>query len=307
MLRNVSFHTMALMLAAGVATAADPVQTPQVPRANQGNTQPQVRPAAPRESGVQQQQGVRPGERREHVEANRQAHASLDVHIASCLTLANQEEINLAKFALERAQDPRVKEFAEKMIRDHEALNQKLQPYAGQRLVTSTGTPTFKAEGERQPAATSADRREARQELREQGIAPREAREIVREGAQQGGALTPGQRPMEQRTGFRGDDASVSDRMFQIAKEAHKNCEQMVREELSKETGADFDKAFVATQIGAHIGMLAHLKAVQPHVSGHLQQIVTEATQTAEQHKQQVDKLMKDLKMAPAVAAPATR
>lgn len=287
MLRNVSFQTLALMLATGVAVAAEPAQAPT--RGNQGTTQPQVRPAAPMQPGAQQQQ-VRPGERREQVEANRQEHhASLDVHIASCLSLANQEEVNLARFALERAHDPRVKEFAERMIRDHEALNQKLHPYTGHRIPAVTATPTFKSDGERQPAATPADRREARQELREQGATPREVREIVRDATQ---------RPMEQRTGYRGDDASVSDQLFQIAKEAHKNCEQMVREELSKEKGADFDKAFVGTQVGAHIGMLAHLKAAQPHVSGELQQIMKEATQSAEQHKQQADQLMKELKTA---------
>ncbi|HWL11048.1 MAG TPA: DUF4142 domain-containing protein [Planctomicrobium sp.] len=295
MLKDVSFHALALAMLAGVATAAEPVQAPR--EVNQEKTQIQVQPGT-RQPGVQQP-GVQIEKRRDHVDSNRQATSSLEQHVANCLALQNQEEINLARFAMERTQNPKVKEFAEMMIRDHEALNQRLQPFGNHRETASAETRTFSTENERLPVTTPAERREARQELREQGVAPRDAREIVRDGTQQGGAVITGQQPaVQHRTGFRGDQADLGDRLYQIAKEAHKNCEQMTRDELSKENGADFDKAYLGSQIGAHIGMLAHLKACQSQVSGELQQVLKDATQTAEQHKQHAEQLKKELKTA---------
>jgi putative membrane protein len=39
-------------------------------------------------------------------------------------------EVNLAKLALEKSQDPNVRKFAEKMIHDHEMLIQSMKPFA---------------------------------------------------------------------------------------------------------------------------------------------------------------------------------
>jgi predicted outer membrane protein len=46
--------------------------------------------------------------------------------IAGCLLLGNQEEIALAEFAQSRAQDPKVKEFAQMLVADHEKAVAKL-------------------------------------------------------------------------------------------------------------------------------------------------------------------------------------
>ena len=42
----------------------------------------------------------------------------------------NLFEINLAKLALEKSQDPNVRKFAEKMIADHEKLGREMKPLA---------------------------------------------------------------------------------------------------------------------------------------------------------------------------------
>lgn len=48
-------------------------------------------------------------------------------YITDCLVSGNQAEIALARIAQERATDPEVKQFAQKMIQDHTAFSQKLQ------------------------------------------------------------------------------------------------------------------------------------------------------------------------------------
>jgi putative membrane protein len=47
-------------------------------------------------------------------------------------------EVALSRVAVERAQDPAVREFAQRMIRDHEALNMKVKDLAGRKNVDIT-------------------------------------------------------------------------------------------------------------------------------------------------------------------------
>jgi len=50
-------------------------------------------------------------------------------------------EVNFAKLALEKSKDPNVREFAQKMITDHEKLIADMKPFAAKYHVTPSGTP----------------------------------------------------------------------------------------------------------------------------------------------------------------------
>jgi putative membrane protein len=50
-------------------------------------------------------------------------------------------EVNFAKLALEKSQDPNVRKFAEKMVHDHEMLIEKMKPLAVKYGVHPSGTP----------------------------------------------------------------------------------------------------------------------------------------------------------------------
>ena len=52
-------------------------------------------------------------------------------------------EVNFAKLALEKSQDPNVRKFAEQMIRDHEMLIDKMKPFAVKYDVKPSGTPVL--------------------------------------------------------------------------------------------------------------------------------------------------------------------
>jgi predicted outer membrane protein len=84
-------------------------------------------------------------------------------------------------------------------------------------------------------------------------------------------------------------------KMHQMAKRAHEQCLILSREELAKYEGHEFDQAFLGQQLGAHIGMLAKLKAAQEETSGELSTWTGKAQETTKQHKDHLEKLMNDL------------
>ncbi len=50
-------------------------------------------------------------------------------------------EVNFAKLALQKSQDPNVRKFAEKMIKDHEKLITDMKPFEAKYHVYPSGTP----------------------------------------------------------------------------------------------------------------------------------------------------------------------
>jgi len=52
-------------------------------------------------------------------------------------------EVNFAKLALQKSQDPNVRKFAEKMIHDHEMLIEQMKPFAVKYGVHPSGTPVM--------------------------------------------------------------------------------------------------------------------------------------------------------------------
>ncbi len=65
---------------------------------------------------------------------------NVDGRLAQCILGDNQGEITLGKLAEERAKDKDVKQFAEKMVRDHEQFGQQLDKFAreGDRPIART-------------------------------------------------------------------------------------------------------------------------------------------------------------------------
>jgi len=111
----------AVAVQASAQTVVDPTRPagPGQPyAAGQANPAGQVRPG---QQAIQPRPGQRiaqPGQTGQTVDLNQA--------IAGCLLLGNQEEVALAEFAQSRAQNPRVKEFAQMMIQDHEQALAKL-------------------------------------------------------------------------------------------------------------------------------------------------------------------------------------
>jgi predicted outer membrane protein len=184
--------------------------------------------------------------------------------IASCLLIGNQEEVALAQLAVEQAQSEQVKQFAQKLIQDHQKAIQKFQPLAKAGFGLNVGAQT--ADANQTPNAEQP-------------------------GAQQYVANRPN---LDTDRGNSETSATI-DQVLQLDRQATQECLQMTKAMLQEKQGAEFDKAFAGMQIGAHVGMLAKLKASEKHAAGELASAIQESRQVVEQHLEHAKQICKDL------------
>ncbi len=185
--------------------------------------------------------------------------ARFDSHVADCLILGNQEEIALLKFGMERTKNDKIRELAKNMIKDHEEAITKLREH-----------------GSRQNANVELTAAEAPQT---DGGRTREALKVADDEA---GSAQAGQNNMPAR-------------MHRMARIAHEKSLILNREELGKYKDDEFDQAFLGQQLGAHIGMLAKLKAAQEETSSELSELTLKAQETTKKHKDHLEKMMNEI------------
>jgi predicted outer membrane protein len=184
----------------------------------------------------------------------------MDHIIASCLQIANSEEIELAKFAQQHVSDPEVKAFADHLLKDHNQLLTDLQG------VHPSQSNQAKGDNVRQSRALAEDSVEdanTRRLEQDQGVRNQQA------------------------TAIEDVDSNTSGMMSQVhemQKVASEACLRLTKEELERHQGADFDKAFVGMQIGTHIGMLAKLEAGSKMASPQLKSTLQNATEMTQKH-----------------------
>lgn len=195
----------------------------------------------------------------------------LNKAIAGCLLLGNQEEIALAQFAADRAKSDKVKEFAQKMIEEHQQAVTKLTPLAPE-LAAAAATIS-------QQIATPGRNDQARANQPQ----PQGSQLTVDANVQPAGAQSPA-------TGGAGQN-----QMFALQQRMAQECLALTTKELSEHEGADFDACYIGSQVGAHIGMLAKLRASEPFATGQLKQVIAEATQTVEKHLEHAKQLMREV------------
>jgi predicted outer membrane protein len=197
--------------------------------------------------------------------ANNQA-GGMDQFIATCLLIGNQEEVALAQDAVSRAENENVKRFAQMLVDDHQQAIQKLQQHA---------KPGMGLDG---------------------------AGRITASGSLQGDQIASNQQPSaRQYTANRPDpnrdpmSNSPLDQVLKMQQQAAQECLSMTKSLMQEKQGAEFDKAFAGSQIGAHVGMLAKLKASQQHASPELASIIQESEQAVQKHLDQAKQLCEEL------------
>ncbi len=154
----------------------------------------------------------------------------MDTLIASCLLIANEEEIALAKMAADKAEHQEVKQFAQMLVNEHQKAVQDLQQHA------KPGIGLNAAGG---------------------GAA-----------SNQSGAA----------------NSVTMDNILQLQQQAAQECLSMTKSMLQEKQGAEFDKAFSGMQVGAHIGMLAKLKASKNQASPELASWIDRSMETMQDH-----------------------
>lgn len=183
---------------------------------------------------------------------------SPDQVLATCVAIANQEEIAIAKFAQEKAKNPEVREFAQMLVKDHQQFLQKLQPWA--------------AEATRDGYLMDRDTRSPGGDQRSSSI---------RQGTIQQTAAKP---ELGQPLNF-----------VALHRELAENCIQQTKMEMSKKDADKFDECFIGFQIAAHAGMKNKLMVFERHASADLEQVLAPGLQTTEQHLKRAEEIMKKL------------
>jgi predicted outer membrane protein len=270
--QNQSQSNQAAQPQAGQSTTAQPQ-----PGQNQATgTQPrpggQFNRAAPSTQAGQVVQGQQPGQAA-HPGANDQ------LLVKSFLIAPNQEEVALGQLAQQRAQNEEVKQFAERMVREHGETLQKLQTLSG-------------ATSQRVQAGNTAE-----------GAARATTPSSVTQPSGPQAGQAQGSRPGTPATAHAGQDGILASALQEI----HRNCQQMTMQELQKHQGSDFDQAYMGIMVMGHGQMLATLKGIRNQASPELQQILSQSEDTAHQHHELAQQILKNLGKEGDATRAATR
>jgi len=191
-----------------------------------------------------------------------------DAILVTMLVVDNENEIALSRIALQKAQSPEVKQFAQQMIDDHGAILQKLQQVSTSR-VGQVGRDTTGATG------------------------------TGREGT--GSSTDPkGEYPTGARDG-QPREASVAGTPFdheRLARDLGRKCLESSTKMLNEKQGAEFDRCFMGMQLGAHIKAVDTIEVFRNYASDSLKPTLDEGLKTVQMHLQHAKDLAKRTQVA---------
>jgi len=200
-----------------------------------------------------------------------------DQMLANCIAIDNQKEITIAKMAADKAKNKDVKEFAQMLVKDHQAFLQKLQKLAPE--ATREGFLT-----ERGAGATEEERRATSNQPDRQKVQP-----AVGEVKNASGQI------QQTAAARNSSEAGQPIDVVQLHREIAEECIRSAQKGMKKKDGQEFDECFVGFQIAAHAAMKDKLVVFQRHASGELNQIIEEGIDATEKHLKKAEQLMKDL------------
>lgn len=96
---------------------------------------------------------------------------------------------------------------------------------------------------------------------------------------------------------------AVLNRVLEIDRDIAKHCVQQAEDKLQQKTGAEFDRCYLAAQIGGHMQMLSALDVISQQATGELQTVAKDARSTVAAHLQHAEQLADQLKSEHAQAS----
>lgn len=239
-----------------------------------------------------------------------------DRQLAACLISDNEGEVALAKFALQKSQNPDVKEFAEQMIQAHGECLKKLSQFAPN-LTISHGTDASVPENRRDRSATTEDRsttedRPANATQRTKDDPQAKPDRDAKPSTKQDRDANPPAKPdrdansttkPNQAPGTRGNQTTtvVTQEptghvdLIRVKQEIGRLCVETMKKELGEKKGADFDKCFMGMQVGGHLHMADTLKVMKNYASPQLRSVLEEGEKTTAEHLAHAKQIMKSL------------
>lgn len=199
-----------------------------------------------------------------------------DAFLADWLIIDNNTEIQMAKLALQKASSEEVKQFAQKMIADHQKFNEQLMRFAGNQAPRDESA-------QRDNATTNGQNREQAQSNATPRTGQAEPlRRTVAKVTDQG--EIPGQNPVPGRS---------HGGVLALKQEIAEQCLASAHQELDSKSGKEFDECYIGMQIGAHMYVVDAMTVFQRHASPELKQAIAAGEQTAQGHLQMAKNLMK--------------
>lgn len=216
--------------------------------------------AQPGQSQAQHSQG-------QHISLNQQS-------LATCVAIANQEEIALIQLAEDKTKDEDIKEFNKKILEDHKEFLKKLQRFTPEARQESLQTASTSG----QSGVTTAG-----------GTAQDRARDNNATNAADRNDATRTRQPIQQ-TGAQGSSQDTVTAL-ELQREMAQQCLADSKKMLSEKDGAEFDACYMGMQVGKHAAMATSLKVLKRHASGEFAQLLDEGLQTTEEHLKQAEKI----------------
>jgi putative membrane protein len=198
-----------------------------------------------------------------------------DAFLADWLIIDNNNEIAMAELAAQKAGSDQVKQFAQKMIADHQKLNEQLMRFAGNKA------PREESAQRSNPATNEQNRQQAQNNAAPRANQSEPQRRTVARVTDQG--EIPGQNSGQARShgGVLGLKREIADQ-----------CLASARKELDGKSGKEFDECYMGMQIGAHMYVVDAMAVFQRHASPELRQVIAAGEQTAEGHLQMAKNFM---------------
>lgn len=198
--------------------------------------------------------------------------------MATCLAIANQEEIAIAEFASEKSKNKDVKEFAQMLIEDHQEFLKKLQRFTPEARSTTLQETASTQPGGVQPAGGAAAQPVQRQPAQQQPAQQQQPNQQIQQtaGQQQGRPAAPVD-------------------LVRLDREIAQQCLSDSKKKLGEKDGAKFDACFVGHQIAKHEAMKTKLTVMQRHASGEFAQLLADAGKSVDKHLKEAEKIMDDL------------
>lgn len=192
---------------------------------------------------------------------NDQRTTEADYFLAQWLIIENENEVELSRIAVSRAQSPEVKQFAQKMVDDHTAFVQKLK----------------------QLDKGNADH----------GVSRGDQTGTERSGEKAGQGNTGNDTKAAEASSRIGGQF---DHMGLI-RDLGRKCRESHTKILNEKQGAEFDRCFMVMATGAHVHAVDTLEVFKNHASPALRPTLEEGLRTVQAHLQQAKDLCKKAEM----------
>jgi predicted outer membrane protein len=217
----------------------------------------------------------------------------LDRFIVDRVSNDIREQITLARIAEQRAHNPEIKQFAQRMIQDNTNFLNKLQnPDGGASSSGNTASQPTSIRSDDNPVAGLRGQPEQAGANANQNAAGNQA--AGQAGESNGNAGRHGR--VDYRDGAR--------QFLQLEKQIHAQTLQSKTRELSQKQGAQFDNGYINGQVANLTRLGDALTVYSGHTSDQLQDIVQEELQTIRQHlamaKQIAERLDEEIPKAAA-------